>query len=282
VIQKSLASLAILALVVVTLGLTSRLAIAAIPTNDDITNATALTTFPFTDRINTAEATVEPDEPADCFPITHTVWYKFDSGGSSYVLSVNSAESDYATRIALYTGAPGSLQVRYCADAGGVTLETAPGETWYMQVTGVPGGGTTGGTTGGGSEAGSGNLVFYANATLIVPITVDLAVNPNATVNKSGTSVVVTGTIACSRTSPASVSITVTQIFAGRLVATAGGSSDLSECGPSVQSWSAVLENSGSVRFGPGVGTFDANAGASDDHGSGFASASGKLKLKRS
>src|SRR4029077_21122132 len=95
-------------------GLNARVALAAAPANDDIANGTTLTTFPFTDRINTAQATVETYESADCSSITNTVWYRFASGNSYYLLNVNSVESDYSTRIALYTGTPGSLQVRYC------------------------------------------------------------------------------------------------------------------------------------------------------------------------
>jgi hypothetical protein len=279
VIQKIGVALSILALGAVLLGMGSQLALAAAPANDNIANATVLTTFPFTDQFNTEGATTEAGEPGDCGTPSHTVWYKFESGTASYVMTVSTAGSDYPASMGLYTGSPGSLEVRICVPPNTtMTFGTSPGETWYVQVSGQFLGGTT--TGGGGAGFDFGNLVFNADAKQIVPITVSLSVNPTATVSRAGDTVVVSGTLTCSRTSSATVSVTVTQVFAGRLVATGGGS-DQFECGTSPTGWTATVTDSSFVRFGPGNATFDASAYASDDHGDGADSTAGKLKLKR-
>jgi hypothetical protein len=44
--------------------------------NDDIANATPITSLPFDDSLNTTAATMAPDDP-DCFGNGPTVWYTF-------------------------------------------------------------------------------------------------------------------------------------------------------------------------------------------------------------
>jgi hypothetical protein len=46
------------------------------PANDDIANATPITSLPFDDSLDTTEATMAPDDP-DCFGNGPTVWYTF-------------------------------------------------------------------------------------------------------------------------------------------------------------------------------------------------------------
>ena len=277
-LRKSSAYLAILALAIITLGLTSRLAFAAAPTNDDIANATALTAFPFTDALSTAEATVEPNEPADCFPITHTVWYKFEAGSSHYIVTADTVGSDYPAQMAFYTGSPGSLQVRYCMPSNTIfTFEASPGETWFVQITGIPNGGTT---TGGGVNTDYGNLAFHANAYVIEPIDVSLTVNPGSSVNRTGTTAIVSGTISCSRSAAASVDVQLTQVFAGRLVAIGNGTTYL-DCGATTRAWSVEVTAGGPIRLGPGNATAEVNGNADDGRGHGNAQAIANVHLKR-
>lgn len=78
---------------------------AAAPVNDDRANATVISTLPFTDAVDTVDATTEPEDP-DCFGSGHTVWYSYtapsdmtfrafaDTFGSSYdtTLSINTSD----------------------------------------------------------------------------------------------------------------------------------------------------------------------------------------------
>jgi len=75
--------------------------------------------------------------------------------------------------------------------------------------------------------------------------------------------------------------MTLTQVHARRLVATAGGGADTQTCGPTQQRWTATIYDGGPIRFGSGAASIDANAYAYDDHGAGsvdILKASGRLK----
>jgi hypothetical protein len=64
-----------------------RTASAAAPANDDIANATPISTVPYSTTVDNTEATLEPGEPQSCYPpIDNTVWFKFIpavTGGAS-------------------------------------------------------------------------------------------------------------------------------------------------------------------------------------------------------
>jgi len=312
-----------LALTLVTLA-TERVALAAAPSNDDFANATLIPTAGFVDRINTSEATLEANEPSYCYPITNSVWYKFSAGTSTYNVYFDTVGSDYPANMTLYLATADGLQVVGCNGTSPIALTASPGETWYVQVTGQPdggtttgttttgtttsttgttttGGSTTGGTTGttgtttgtsstgtttgsttGGTTTGgtvstatttsttaSGNLVFTVTTVQYVAIDVSFTIDSRATVNAAGDIVTISGTITCSRNANLSIGMTVTQIHARRLVATAGGGADPSSCGPTRQPWTATIYDGGPIRFGSGAATVDANAYAYDDHGSG-------------
>lgn len=266
------AVLACLALIIASPGVNSTLSLAAAPNNDNIADATALPPSTFSEGLNTAEATVESNEPSDCFTPTHSVWYRFDSGNDFYNLAADFSGTDYPWQTAYYTGAPGALQLRMCFPEPSISFfGSVPGETWYIQISGRLGTAT--------SEYG--NLVFNWTATRTVPIDVSLTLNPMGSVNRTGDMVHIAGTVSCSRPGPVHVSVSITQVFAGRLVATAGGSSDVVECDDAVRPWSVTLTNGGPIRFGPGIATADASATMCDEQGCGGAQVAGRVRLKR-
>jgi hypothetical protein len=343
-VKGPIAVVLVLALTLVTLG-AQRIALAAAPSNDDFANATLVPTSGMADMINTSEATIEPNETNYCYPISNSVWYKFTAGTSSYNVLFDTAGSDYPANQTLYLATADGLQLVGCYGPSPIYLTASPGETWYVQVTGIPeatttgttttgttgtgtttgttgssttdgsttggnsttattgtstsattGSSTTGGTTGtttgtstGGAGAvasttastASGNLVFTATVVKIVPIDVTVTVSPSGSVNRAGTSAIVSGTITCSRTASASVDVTLTQIFAGRLVATGVGTAYL-DCGPAARAWSVEVFAGGPIRFGAGNATAEVAASAGDDHGAGFVETTANVHLKRS
>jgi hypothetical protein len=322
-VKRPIALVLALALTLVTLG-AQRVALAAAPSNDNFADATLIPTAGFVDRIDTSEATLEANEPSSCYPISSSVWYKFTAGTSSYNVLMDTAGSDYPAYQTLYLATAEGLQLIGCYGPSPIYLTASPGETWYVQVTGTPEGGTsttttggtsttattgtssTGGTTGtttgtstgtttgttGTSTAGvsvasttattaSGNLVFTATVVKIVPIDVTITVGSSGSVNRAGTSAIVVGTITCSRTASASVDVTLTQIFAGRLVASGTGTAYL-DCGPTPSPWSVEVLAGGPIRFGAGNAAAEVVASVSDDHGAGFVQATANVHLKRS
>jgi hypothetical protein len=145
-VKRPIALVLALALTFVTLG-TQRIALAAAPGNDNFANATLIPTAGFVDRINTAEATLEPSELTYCYPISNSVWYKFSAGSSTYNVYFDTAGSDYPANMTLYLATADGLQLVGCFGTSPIALTASPGETWYVQVTGQPDGGTTTGTT---------------------------------------------------------------------------------------------------------------------------------------
>jgi hypothetical protein len=73
--------------------------IAQIPANDDFANAVAISTLPFTDNLNTSEATAVGDPANDCLVDGHTVWYQFTPSADMRI-NANTFGSDYDTGIA--------------------------------------------------------------------------------------------------------------------------------------------------------------------------------------
>jgi hypothetical protein len=114
------------------------------PTNDDLTAATEVTGLPFTETLDTTDATVEPGEPVEgdefCPPRGSTVWYALTLDTTQPV-SVNTAGSDYDTTLAVYTGSGfGDLSLVDCNDdtffglEAAVTFEAEAGVTYLVQV----------------------------------------------------------------------------------------------------------------------------------------------------
>jgi hypothetical protein len=134
--------------------------IAQVPANDDFDAAVVITPLPFTDNLNTSEATTAADDPADpedpavCFVGSHTVWYRF-TPSKNMTINANTVGSDYDTGIAVFTGTRGALTFIGCNDdvltgrnrVSSVTFDAVAGETYYFMV-------------GSFADSPGGNLVF--------------------------------------------------------------------------------------------------------------------------
>jgi hypothetical protein len=94
--------------------------------NDNFNNATTIAHLPYTDNLDTAAATVAPDDPTDCAGTNvHTVWYAITPTADAS-LTADTSQSNYRAVICLYTGSRGALtkvadglqQVSFQATAG--------------------------------------------------------------------------------------------------------------------------------------------------------------------
>jgi hypothetical protein len=116
------------------------------PANDDIAQATPITALPFTDALDTTEATMAADDP-DCAGNGQTVWYAFTLPADVFVLA-NTFGSDYDTTLSVYTGAPGELTPIDCNDdfnslQSAVLFQATAGTTYFIMAgscCGNPGG----------------------------------------------------------------------------------------------------------------------------------------------
>jgi hypothetical protein len=178
-------------------------AYAVAPTNDDITGATTITGIPFTDTVDTTEATAgEGDSCGNA-----TVWYTFtpDTSGS---YAFTTFGSDYDTTLGLYEGTVGSLTLLACNDDA-IGLQSAIGATLDAGVTYYIEAGTCCGAGNVGQVGPGGTLVFNAD---FAPdaLEVEVAINGAEVGDVPGT-VIITGTVVCNEAAWADVYGEITQ-----------------------------------------------------------------------
>ena len=101
--------------------------------NDDFGSATIVNAWPFTDTISTTEATAAVDDPS-CSGNEHSVWYSL-TPSTNATIEVDTAGSDYATTLSVYTGARGALDQLSCTPYGGrVSVDVSAGTTYFFMV----------------------------------------------------------------------------------------------------------------------------------------------------
>ncbi len=163
---------------------------AAPPSNDDFDSATVIAkSLPFTDTINTAEATTSPDDPS-CYGNGPTVWYAFTPTENMQIVA-HTFGSKYDTTLSVYTGASGSLDLITCHNdthyigmgwESMVLFDAVANQTYYFMV--------------GSSDSGPGGpLVFTVDQ--FRPLTVDVQVGHTGFIDKHG-NVLIHGTVTCS------------------------------------------------------------------------------------
>lgn len=114
------------------------------PDNDDLAAATEVVGLPFSDSVDTTEATTEVGEPVEgdefCPPRGSTVWYALTLDQSQTV-AIDTAGSEYDTTLAVYTGTDYSdLSLVECNDdtffglQAAVTFAADPGVTYLIQA----------------------------------------------------------------------------------------------------------------------------------------------------
>ena len=109
------------------------------PANDDFDNPTVVGGVPFTDSITTADATTAPDDPS-CNGNGHSVWYSF-TPTRDLPVKADTAGSDYATTLGVYTGPRGALSQVACASSPAqVTFNAAAGTTYFFMIASASGG----------------------------------------------------------------------------------------------------------------------------------------------
>lgn len=125
----------VLALTLVSLAAAAALpvaAVAAAPSNNDFDAATVVATMPFSDSIDTREATTASDDPGSCF-INNSVWYRL-TPDHDMTARITVAGSNYDAIIGLYTGSRGSLQNLDCGRQ--LVPDLHAGVTYYLMING--------------------------------------------------------------------------------------------------------------------------------------------------
>lgn len=164
---------------------------AAAPANDTFASATAVTSLPFTDTVDTSTATRDADDDAlaaQCLGVPAwdaTVWYSVTATTNGGLMA-DSTGSDYAVGFFVATGSPGNFQLQGCGP-GTVGWATTAGETYYLVAFDDQ--------EDGGGNGGSLNLTIDE---IPAPPTIDFTVNPRGTFNARTGEATISGTVTCS------------------------------------------------------------------------------------
>jgi hypothetical protein len=158
----------------------------AVPSNDDVSSPTPITSLPFSDGpTDTRDATTGEGDP-DCVGNGPTVWYELTLPETTGV-ELNTIGSDYDTTLSVYTGAPGSLEQVACNDdyyglQSRVVIEATAGTTYLVMA--------------GAFASGSGGTLFIQGDVAQPPFTLGASVT-GGTVKASTGVGTIGGTIGC-------------------------------------------------------------------------------------
>jgi len=208
-------------------------ALAAPPSNDTYAGRETIGSLPFTDSLDTSEATTDADDAEwnlTCgAPATDaSVWYSFTSASDAGVV-VNTDGTNYTAGIAAVSGTPGTLITESCGPDA-ITFFAAAGVTYSIVVFDDQEDG-----------GGNGGMLSLSVDLAPPPPSVDVTVDPVGTFNAQTGSATVTGTVTCSGTDIqfAFVDVQLSQRV-GRFVVTGFGSTGI-ECDGATHEWSVEV-----------------------------------------
>jgi hypothetical protein len=227
-------------------------AFAAAPSNDTFSGATSISSLPFTDTVDTTEATTDADDAqanATCgAPATDaSVWYSL--AGNGEFVTVDVSASDYSAGALVATGTQGNLATVACGP-GSTAFLAESGTTYYILVFDDQ-------QNGDGLNGGSMSLsVTSAPA----PSVDALTVNSVAKFHKDG-SATVSGTMTCSGgVNFTEIDISLSQTVGRTRISGFGFAGDIT-CDGTAQAWSAdVSADNGLFRGGKAAASVDAVA----------------------
>lgn len=249
-------------------------ALAAAPGNDAYAGRTVVAALPFTDSVNTAEATTDADDaeanPAECgAPATDaSVWYEFTAAADSNVL-VDVSASDYSAGIIVVSGSPGSFVFQTCGP-GALGFFASSGVAYAIlafddQLDG----------------AGVGGTLEISIDIAPPPPTVEITVNRTGTFNRVSGSATISGTLTCTGNADFSeVDVQLTQNV-GRFSISGSGTAFAAPpvCDGTAQPWSVeVFAFNGKFKGGRAVSV--AFGFACNQFGCGFAEVDSVVKLR--
>jgi hypothetical protein len=246
--------------------------LAAAPTNDTYAGRTAIGSIPFSDSVDTTEATTDDlDSRANIGcgapAIHHSVWYEFIAPADGRFL-VDVTGSDFEAGIIVVSVSAGSFTLERCGPSS-VTFVGTTGVTYAILAFDF-------------SDLGNGGtlaITVQAAPPPPPPPEVHLTVNPSGSFDPRTGSATIRGTVTCLGGGLfQSIGIRLTQTI-GRFRFVGQGGIDV-PCDGTTQPW-AILVVSDDGKFGGGKATVFASAFACNDINCGQDSLERTVTLKR-
>jgi hypothetical protein len=206
-------------------------ALAAPPTNDTFTDATAAT-IGFSEVLDTTEATTDADDAqlnATCgAPATDaSVWYVLQGTDRGVVVDVS--QSNYSAGVLVGVGTQGNLTTVACAP-GAVAFFAASGTTYYVLAIDDQFDG-----------GGNGGLLNISFNEIPPPPTVDITVNPTGTVDVRTGVATISGSYTCTNGDFIDVFVDARQTFGRFTIIGSGSFFDFGTCDGTPHGWSAQV-----------------------------------------
>ncbi|TDO35164.1 hypothetical protein EV643_12450 [Kribbella sp. VKM Ac-2527] len=240
--MRHLRSAVLSALVLGTLITSAGTALAAAPGNDTYGGRTVVGAVPFTDSLDTTEATTDSDDTdinANCGAPANdaSVWYEFTPGADDGI-AVDVSSSTYSAGAIVATGSPGNWSLVACGPGAVAWMATA-GTTYTVLVFDDQ--------LDGGGNGGTLNLTI---GVIPPPPTVDITVNRFAQFNSRTGTATVSGSAICTGEPDFTAVETTLSQQVGRFTVRGIGFSDIL-CDGTPRLWSVeVLPDNGKFAGG--------------------------------
>lgn len=203
--------------------------LAAAPTNDTYSGRTVIGALPFSETVDTTEATTDADDAEandSCgAPATNaSVWYELT--GSDAPILVDVSGSDYSAGVLVATGSPGSFLTIACAP-GGVAFLAESGVDYAILAFDD-------------QETGTGGILSIVVDELPPPPSVDITIDPRGSFDSKTGVATVTGTITCDEGAFAFIDLGLRQRVGRFFLSGFGGTA--MECDGTSQPWSVEVQ----------------------------------------
>lgn len=162
---------------------------AAAPANDTSATATVISSLPYSDTVDTAQATTDAEDAAlnsNCgAPATEaSVWYKYTSATDDAVI-VDVSQSSYSAGVIVASGSPGSLSLVDCGPGAVIDSIGADQTLYFMAFDDTPGNGV-------------GGTLNISVISAPPPPTLSATIDPVGHFNAHTGAATITGTVTCS------------------------------------------------------------------------------------
>jgi hypothetical protein len=244
--------------------------LAAAPSNDDFAGATVIPGLPYSETLDTSEATSDPSDAelnTECGApaLDASVWYTFTPTADMAVL-VDVSASDYSAGVFVATGSPGAFGPVEACGPGMVVFSAVAGTTYALMIIDDQQDGT-----------GNGGTLELSVTEAPPPPEIDITVDAVGRFNSQTGSVTLTGTVTCTDGAFAFIDVQLTQQV-GRFTIRGFGFVEVL-CDGTAQPWTIeVLGDTGLFKGGQAVAVAFGQACEFD---CGFAEETATVRLRR-